>query len=175
VGMIFQDPDDQLFMPTVREDVAFGPYHLGLRGAELERRVEETLAGLGITHLTDRPPHKLSAGEKRRAAFATVLSMTPDILVLDEPSTGLDPRGRRQIISLLKSFTHTRIVATHDLDLVHEVCPRTVVLHEGRLRADGPTPAIFADASLLEECGLEQPPSVRNCPVCGRSKAAPGP
>lgn len=173
VGMVFQDPDDQLFMPTVGDDVAFGPFHLGLRGQELEQRVQKTLSHLGIAHLKNRPPHRLSGGEKRRTAFATVLAMAPDILVLDEPTTGLDPRGRRQIISLLMSFTHTRIIATHDLELVLEICPRTVVMDKGRVRADGPTRDIFRDKDLLEECGLEQPTSLRSCPLCGASQTPP--
>jgi len=168
VGTIFQDPDDQLFMPTLGDDVSFGPYNLGLRGEELRRRVDEALARMGIEHLRNRPPYRLSAGEKRRGAIASVLAMTPDILILDEPTTGLDPRGRRQMIEILKGFAHTRIIATHDLDLVLEVCPRTVVLSEGSIRADGPTLEIFRDADLLERCSLEPPLSLKGCPVCGK-------
>lgn len=170
VGMIFQDPDDQLFMPTIHEDVAFGPHNLGLPREEVEKRVSDALSRMGIEHLKHRPPYHLSAGEKRRAAIATVLSMTPDILVLDEPTTGLDPRGRRQIISLLKEFTHTKIIATHDLDLVLDLCSRTIVLHGGRIRADGLTHDIFSDPELLKECRLEIPLSMQGCPVCGRLK-----
>ncbi len=170
VGMIFQDADDQLFMPTIHEDVAFGPHNLGLPREEVEKRVTDALSRMGIEHLKERPPYHLSAGEKRRAAIATVLSMTPDILVLDEPTTGLDPRGRRQIISLLREFTHTKIIATHDLDLVLDLCARTIVLHGGRIRADGQTHAIFSDLELLEECRLEKPLSMQGCPVCGRFK-----
>lgn len=171
VGMIFQDPDDQLFMPTIYDDVAFGPFNLGLPRDEVERKVQEALARMDIAHLRDKPPYKLSAGEKRRAAIATVLSMAPDILVLDEPTTGLDPLGRRQIITILKEFTHTRIVATHDLDLVLDLCERTVVLHRGRVRADGRTREIFEDRKLLLECHLEQPLSLQGCPVCsGRTR-----
>lgn len=168
--MIFQDADDQLFMPTIHEDVAFGPHNLGLPREEVEKRVTDALSRMGIEHLKERPPYHLSAGEKRRAAIATVLSMTPDILVLDEPTTGLDPRGRRQIISLLREFTHTKIIATHDLDLVLDLCARTIVLHGGRIRADGQTHAIFSDLELLEECRLEKPLSMQGCPVCGRFK-----
>jgi cobalt/nickel transport system ATP-binding protein len=172
VGMIFQDPDDQLFMPTLRDDVAFGPYNLGLTGSELDERVQDALSCMDIVHLADRPSYRLSAGEKRRAAIACVLAMTPDILVLDEPTTGLDPMGRRQMIGILKGFSHTRIVATHDLDLVLEVCPRTVVLHRGVVRADGPTLDIFTDAGLLADCHLEPPLSLLGCPVCSsRAKA----
>jgi cobalt/nickel transport system ATP-binding protein len=166
VGMIFQDPDDQLFMPTIYDDVAFGPFNLGLPRDEVERRVREALERLGIIHLKDKPPFKLSAGEKRRAAIATVLSMTPDILVLDEPTTGLDPLGRRQIIAILKEFTHTKIIATHDLDLVLDLCPRTIVLNNGQVRSDGLTLEIFRDDELLAECHLERPLSMQGCPVC---------
>jgi len=167
VGMIFQDPDDQLFMPTIYDDVAFGPFNLGLPRDEVEKRVQDALDRLGIAHLKDKPPFKLSAGEKRRAAIASVLSMTPDILVLDEPTNGLDPLGRRQIIAILKKFTHTKIIATHDLDLVLDLCPRTIVLNSGQIRSDGPTLAVFQDDSLLAECHLERPLSMQGCPVCG--------
>ena len=166
VGMIFQEPDDQLFMPTIYDDVAFGPFNLGLPRDEVERRVREALERLGIIHLKDKPPFKLSAGEKRRAAIASVLSMTPDILVLDEPTTGLDPLGRRQIIAILKEFTHTKIIATHDLDLVLDLCPRTIVLNSGQVRSDGLTLEIFRDDELLAECHLERPLSMQGCPVC---------
>jgi cobalt/nickel transport system ATP-binding protein len=167
VGMIFQDPDDQLFMPTVFDDVAFGPFNLGLPREEVEVRVTAALKRLGIAHLKDKPPYRLSAGEKRRAAIATVLSMTPDILVLDEPTTGLDPLGRRQIIAILKEFTHTKIIATHDLDLVLDLCPRTIILFGGQVRSDGLTMDIFEDDALLEECHLERPLSMQGCPVWG--------
>lgn len=155
VGMVFQDPDDQLFMPTVVEDVAFGPRNLGLPPQESETRALDALRRVGAEHLAAKAPYHLSMGEKRRCAIATVLSMGPDILVMDEPSTGLDPRGRRLLIGLLKEFTHTKLIATHDLDLVRRLCTRTLVLQQGRLRADGPTDEIFADQSLMEECGLE--------------------
>lgn len=154
VGMVFQDADDQLFMPTVFEDVAFGPRNLGLPEAEVAARVEEVLATVGARHLKERPPYKLSGGEKRAVAIATVLAMSPDILVLDEPSANLDPRSRRQLITLLKDFEHTRVIATHDLDLVRQVCPRTVILKSGRLLADGDTEALLGDESLLDEAGL---------------------
>ncbi|HQJ09486.1 MAG TPA: ABC transporter ATP-binding protein, partial [Deltaproteobacteria bacterium] len=117
VGMIFQDPDDQLFMPTIYDDVAFGPNNMGIPADEVDRRAIDALSRMGIEHLRDKPPYRLSSGEKRRAAIATVLSMMPDILVLDEPTTGLDPFARRQLIGILKEFTHTKIIATHDLDL----------------------------------------------------------
>lgn len=155
VGMVFQDPDDQLFMPTVLEDVAFGPQNLGLSPQESETRALDALRRVGAEHLAAKAPYHLSMGEKRRCAVAAVLSMGPDILVLDEPSTGLDPRGRRLLIGLLGEFTHTKLIATHDLDLVRQLCTRTLVLRQGHLRADGPTAEIFADHSLMEECGLE--------------------
>ncbi|MCG2660742.1 MAG: energy-coupling factor ABC transporter ATP-binding protein, partial [Kiritimatiellae bacterium] len=117
IGMVFQDPDDQLFMPTVFEDVAFGPLNAGLPATEVEQHVVSALERVGMAHLRDRPPYKLSAGEKRAVAIATVLAMSPDVLVMDEPSSHLDPRGRRRLIELLKSFKHTKIIATHDLEL----------------------------------------------------------
>jgi len=161
VGMVFQDPDDQLFCPTVGDDVAFGPLNLGLPPADVEVRVSTALAQVGILHLRDKPPYRLSTGEKRRAAIATVLSMQPDILVLDEPTAGLDPRARRQLIELLHEFQHTKIIATHDLDLVLDLCPRTLVLHQGRLRADGRTWELFSDDALLADCHLERPLSMQ--------------
>ena len=157
VGFIFQDPDDQLFMPTVAEDVAFGPLNLGLAGPEVDARVRDALGQVGAAHLASRPPYRLSGGEKRAVAIAGVLAMSPSILVMDEPSSGLDPAARRRLIGLLRGFSHTRIIATHDLDLVLEVCSRVLVLEDGRLRADGPPPAIFADRALLAECRLEPP------------------
>ena len=167
VGMVFQDPDDQLFMPSIQEDVAFGPRNLGLPEAEVARRVASALATVDLAHLAAKPPYRLSAGEKRRAAIATVLAMTPEVLVMDEPTTGLDPRARRQLIDLLKGFGHTRIIATHDLDLVLELCERTIILHEGAIRADGPTRALFEDPGLLAACHLERPLSLLPCRSCG--------
>lgn len=155
VGMVFQDPDDMLFMPSVLEDVAFGPRNLGLSPPEAEARAREALRGVGAEHLAGKAPYHLSVGEKRRCALAAVLAMGPDILVLDEPSTGLDPRGRRLLVGLLRAFTHTRIVATHDLDLALRVCPRTLVLHRGRLVADGSTREILADRTRMEAWELE--------------------
>lgn len=167
VGVIFQDPDDQLFMPTVYDDVAFGPLNFGLPPQEVDTRVMEALERVGAAHLIDKPPYRLSGGEKRRVAIASVLSMKPDILVMDEPSTGLDPLARRQLISLLREFTHTKIIATHDLDMVLDLCERTIILQGGEVKADGPTFAIFADEALLAECHLQKPLSMQGCPVCG--------
>ena len=155
VGMVFQDPDDMLFMPSVLEDVAFGPRNLGLFPPEAEARARKALQDVGAEHLAGKAPYHLSMGEKRRCALAAVLAMEPDILVLDEPSTGLDPRGRRLLVGLLRAFTHTRIVATHDLDLALGVCPRTLVLHRGRLVADGSTREILADRARMEAWELE--------------------
>jgi len=167
VGMVFQDPDDQLFMPTVFDDVAFGPLNLGLPPEEVEQRVAGALARVEATHLRDRPPYRLSGGEKRIVAIASVLSMAPDILVMDEPTTGLDPYHRRRLIGLLDSFHHTRVIATHDLDLVLDVCARTIVISNGRITADGPTAEIFADSDLLARSHLEKPLRLQGCPVCG--------
>ncbi|MCL2459666.1 MAG: energy-coupling factor ABC transporter ATP-binding protein [Desulfobulbus sp.] len=172
VGMVFQDPDDQLFMPTVAEDVAFGPLNLHLPPEEVERRVTSALDQVGATHLWDRPPYKLSGGEKRLAAIATVLAMAPAILVMDEPSSSLDPRARRTLIHLLARFRHTKIIATHDLDLVLDLCPRTIVLREGRVVADGSTGDIFTDSCLLAASHLEQPLRLQACPVCGRGEGS---
>jgi cobalt/nickel transport system ATP-binding protein len=167
VGMIFQDPDDQLFMPTVRDDVAFGPHNLGFPADEVEQRVRDALERVGAAHLQNRAPYHLSGGEKKRVAIATVLSMTPDILVLDEPTSGLDPFARRQLMGLLREFRHTKIFTSHDLDMVLDLCERTIVLHEGEIRADGPTREIFRDESLLAACRLEKPLAMQGCPVCG--------
>ncbi|MDO9108739.1 MAG: ABC transporter ATP-binding protein, partial [Coriobacteriia bacterium] len=145
VGMVFQDPDDQLFMPSVYEDVAFGPMNLGLSETEVAVRVTSALERVGALHLRERPPYRLSGGEKRAVAIATVLAMTPSVLVMDEPSSNLDPRARRRLIELLASFEHTKIIATHDLDLALEVCDRTIVMSGGKVAADGPTALIFED------------------------------
>lgn len=168
VGTVFQDPDDQLFMPTVFDDVAFGPLNLGMPDDECRQRVRACLEQVGAWHLRDRPPHRLSGGEKRRVAVAAVLAMSPDILLLDEPTSGLDPRGRRQVIEMLRGFSHTRIVVTHDLTLALDVCARTIVLDGGGVVADGPTPAILRDSALLESCGLETPAALLPCPRCGQ-------
>jgi cobalt/nickel transport system ATP-binding protein len=168
VGMVFQDPDDQLFMPTVFDDVAFGPLNLGLTCDEAERRVMDALEQVGAAQLVNKPPYHLSGGEKKRVAIATVLSMSPAILVMDEPTSGLDPFARRRLMALLKDFHHTKIFTSHDLDMVLELCERTIVLHEGEIRADGKTMDIFLDEQLLADCRLEKPLSMQGCPVCGR-------
>jgi len=162
VGMVFQDPDDQLFMPTVGEDVAFGPLNAGLPPEQVERRVAAALERVGMTHVRGRPPYRLSAGEKRAVAIATVLAMAPDILVMDEPSANLDPRARRRLIELLLSFEHTRIIATHDLELVVEVCSRVIVLDDGKVVADGPARELLDDEALMLAHGLERPHRLRH-------------
>ena len=166
VGMVFQDPDDQLFMSTVYDDVAFGPLNLGLPIEDVDKRVQRALETVEVSHLKDRPPHRLSAGQKRRVAIASVLSMSPDILVMDEPSAGLDPQARNKLISLLKGFKHTKIIATHDLDMVLDLCERTIVIYNGMIKADGPTSEIFQDDALLSGSHLEKPLRMQNCPVC---------
>ena len=166
VGMVFQDPDDQLFMPTVADDVAFGPLNLGLPPEEVKAIVADALETVGAAHVSDRLPHRLSAGEKRAVAIATVLAMSPDILVMDEPSASLDPKARRRLIRMLDSFEHTRIVATHDLDMALDLCSRTIVLHDGGVTADGATLEIFQDEALLEDSHLEKPLRLQGCPVC---------
>lgn len=168
VGMLFQDPDDQLFMPTVQEDVAFGPLNLGFPPEEVKARVDNALSTVGAVHLKERPPFRLSGGEKRAVAIAGVLAMAPDILVMDEPSANLDTTARRRLINLLSGFEHTKIIATNDLDLALDLCPRTIVIHKGELMADGPTMEIFRDADLLKRSRLEQPLCMQGCPVCGR-------
>lgn len=161
VGMVFQDPDDQLFMPTVFEDVAFGPLNMGLPLDEVEERVTSALERVGMVNLKERPPYRLSAGEKRAVSIATVLAMAPDILVMDEPSSNLDPRGRRRLMELLKSFEHTKIIATHDLELVIEVCSRVIVLDDGRIAAEGPARELLCNEDLMLAHGLERPHSLR--------------
>ncbi|PRX96135.1 energy-coupling factor ABC transporter ATP-binding protein [Allonocardiopsis opalescens] len=157
VGIVFQDPDDQLFMPTVRQDVAFGPANQGLRGAELAGRVRTALEQVGLAELAERPPHHLSYGQRRRAALATVLAMRPRVLVLDEPSANLDPASRREFAEVLRSLDTTLVMVTHDLPYALELCPRSAILADGVIAADGPTPALLADDALLRRYRLELP------------------
>ncbi|WP_434095689.1 energy-coupling factor ABC transporter ATP-binding protein [Streptomyces lavendulae] len=157
VGIVFQDPDDQLFMPTVREDVAFGPAAAGLRGAELEERVREALDLVGMADFADRPPHHLSFGQRRRVAVATVLAMRPEILVLDEPSSNLDPASRRELADILRSLDVTVLMVTHDLPYALELCPRSVILSEGVIAADGRTRDLLCDEALMGAHRLELP------------------
>ncbi|MBF0329877.1 MAG: ABC transporter ATP-binding protein, partial [Nitrospirae bacterium] len=162
VGLVFQNPDDQLFMPTVFDDVAFGPLNLGIAHDRIAERVAEALGTVGCLKLKDKPPHHLSSGQKSAVAIATVIAMRPDILVMDEPASNLDPKSRRQLINLLKVFEHTKIVASHDLDLILDVCKRCIVIKDGRVAADGPTKNILSDKVLLEENNLELPLSLQN-------------
>lgn len=172
VGYVFQDPDDQLFMPTVREDVGFGPSNLGLPEGEIARRVDWALSTVGASHLADRAPFRLSGGEKRAVAIAGVIAMHPDVLVLDEPSDNLDPAARRRLIALLRGFSHTKVIATHDLDLVLEVCARVLVMSEGRIVADGAPNDVFSNEPLLATCALEPPPSLRSGGAGGKPAQA---
>lgn len=162
VGTVFQNPDDQLFMPTVGEDVAFGPLNLGLAPERVAERVEEALRMVGCRELMDRPPHHLSGGQKRAVSIATVLAMEPDILVMDEPSAGLDPKSRRALIGLLRGFSHSKLIASHDLDFILETCHRCLIIKGGRITADGPAREILTDRALLEANDLELPLS-RQC------------
>lgn len=161
VGLVFQNPDDQLFSPTVFDDVAFGPLHMGLDEDTVRERVARALDAVGMSEMAGRMPHHMSMGQKKRVAIATVLAMEPEILVLDEPTAGLDPRGRRRLIELLRGMEITMLVSTHDLALVAELFPRTLIMDEGRLRADGSTAEILDDGALLERHGLERPWSPR--------------
>ncbi|MCB0001722.1 MAG: ABC transporter ATP-binding protein [Anaerolineae bacterium] len=157
VGLVFQNPDDQLFSTTVFEDVAFGPLHMGFSSEEVHHRVHDALDKVGIGDFAPRMPHHLSVGERKRVAMATVLAMGPSILVLDEPTAGLDPRGRRSLINLLRSLDATMLVSTHDMPLVGELFERMIVLDGGQVVADGPTAEIMANPELLEAHGLEAP------------------
>lgn len=157
VGLVFQDANDQLFMPTVRDDVAFGPANLGISGEALTERTKEALAAVDAEDLADRAPHHLSGGERRRAALATVLSMRPEILVLDEPTGGLDPAGRREVVNVLKALPITQLVITHDLPFALELCERTVIMDAGKVVADGGTADLLADPDLLHRHRLELP------------------
>lgn len=161
VGVVFQNPDDQLFMPTVFDDVAFGPLNLGLDEAAVRERVDNALRRVNGLGLKEKPPHHLSGGQKSAVAIAAVIAMEPDILVMDEPAANLDPRARRSLIELLKTFTHTKVVASHDLDLILDVCSRCIVIRDGTVAADGPADLILSDKCLLEENNLELPLSLQ--------------
>jgi cobalt/nickel transport system ATP-binding protein len=173
VGLVFQDPDDQLFSTTVLEDVAFGPLHLGLPLDEVRRRVAAALEAVGMAGHEGRMPHHLSLGECKRIAIATVLAMQPEILVLDEPSAGLDPRTRRGLIAILRALTQTMLIASHDMRLVWELCPRTVILDGGQIVADGATVGLLQGKALMERHGLERPcPESAQRWVCSRPRIA---
>jgi cobalt/nickel transport system ATP-binding protein len=157
VGVVFQDPDDQLFMPTVRDDVAFGPANLGVRGPDLDARVRDALEQVGMAAYADRPPHHLSFGQRRRVAVATVLAMQPEILVLDEPSSNLDPASRRELADILLRLDVTVLMVTHDLPYALELCPRSVVLSDGVIVADGSTADVLSDDATMRAHRLELP------------------
>jgi cobalt/nickel transport system ATP-binding protein len=165
-GFVFQDPDDQLFTSSVYEDVAFGPRNLKLGKIEVEARVKEALERTGILHLSDRPPYRLSGGEKKSASIATILSMKPDVIIMDEPSSSLDPGARRKLIGLLNGFDHTKIITSHDLDFLMDTCSRIIIIDRGVLAADGTPEIILMDEPLLNRCGLELPLSLQKCGVC---------
>ncbi len=157
VGIVFQDPDDQLFMPTVREDIGFGPYNLGLRGPELDQAINNALAQVGMLDFIDRAPHHLSFGQRRRIAVAGVLAMKPEILVLDEPSSNLDPASRRELAEILKSLEITLLMVTHDLPYALELCPRSLILSGGKIVEDRDTRELLKDEQTLEKYRLELP------------------
>ena len=161
IGLVFQNPDDQLFMPTVYDDVAFGPRNQGLKPEEVRARVEAALRVVEMQSSADRPPHHLSLGQKKRVALATVLAMECEVLVLDEPTAGLDPRGRRELAAFLAGLEQTQIIATHDLEFAAELCDRVAVLHDGQGVALGPPREVLSDAALMERTGLEVPHSLR--------------
>ena len=162
MGLVFQDVDNQLFMPSVYDDVAFGPRNYKFDEGEVNRRVLKALETVGCLHLKDKPPYRLSGGEKRSVAIATVLSMEPDILVMDEPTAELDPKSRRNLMKLLKEFNHTRIITTHDMDMVWETCERTIIIKDGTIIADGLTKEILCNKELLESSSLEMPLCIQN-------------
>jgi len=160
VGLLFQDPDDQLFCSTVIEDVAFGPLNQGIAGSEARRLALECLSRVELQDAADRPPHHLSFGERKRVCLAGVLACRPSVVVLDEPTANLDPRGRRRFIQQIRDLPATKLIATHDLELVLEICPRTILLDQGEVVADGPSREILGNASLVEAHGLEMPLSL---------------
>ncbi len=170
VGVVFQNPDDQLFMPTVFDDVAFGPLNLGLPPGRVRERVHEALRRVNALGLAGKPPHHLSGGQKSAVAIATVIAMEPDILVMDEPAASLDPKSRRSVIGLLNGFTHSKIIASHDLDLILDVCGRCLVIGDGAIVADGPAEKILSDAALLAENDLELPLTLQGRHTMGGTK-----
>lgn len=157
IGFVFQNPEDQLFTTSIYEDVAFGPKNYKLSRQEVDKRVTESLEKVGILELKNRAPYRLSGGQKNLAAIATAISMEPSILIMDEPTSALDPKARRKLINLLNSFDYTKIIASHDLDMILDTCERTIVLKNGQIVANGNTQDILLDKNLMEECDLELP------------------
>lgn len=170
VGLVMQQADDQLFMTTVYDDVAFGPRNEGLSEEEVAVRVADALETVGLSHLGKRAPYKLSGGEKKSVSIAAILSMEPDILLMDEPTAGLDPKARRRLINLLNGFRHTKIITSHDLDMILDTCDRVLVLKDGILVADGNPKELLSSQDDLEEWGLELPLSLASCPCCDEGK-----
>lgn len=164
VGIVFQNPDDQLFMPSIYDDIAFGPRNYGMGEEEVEKRVLDVLKALNALHLKDKMPHKLSYGEKRVAALGSVLAMEPKLMLLDEPSSFLDPKARRNFIGMMGELKLTKVIATHDLDMALDLCQRVVVLKDGRVFADGRADSILMNKELMDGCGLE-------LPLCSRGGA----
>jgi cobalt/nickel transport system ATP-binding protein len=160
IGYVFQDSDSQLFMSTAYDDIAFAPRNYGLPEEEVRNRVEQALEMTGITHLKNKQIYKMSGGEKKLVSIATILSMTPDIIIMDEPSIALDPRNRRNLIHILNSFEHLKIIASHDLDMILDTCNRTILMADGKILKDGLTEEILSDRELLEQAGLELPISL---------------
>ncbi len=171
-GLLFQSSDDQLFSLTIRDDVCFGPRNMGLTPEEVDRRTEEALIETGIPHLADRAPHTLSGGEKKSAALASILSMDPELLLLDEPTAGLDPRSRRSLSGILNRLDHSMMIVSHDLDFILDSCSKVSILHEGRIVITGDAEEILTDRILLEEFGLELPLQFQRCDAC-RSNTMP--
>ncbi|MGI5985967.1 MAG: ABC transporter ATP-binding protein [Clostridiales bacterium] len=157
IGYVFQDSENQLFMPTVYEDIAFAPRNYGLDADQVEERVSHALNLIGINYLRDKQTYKMSGGEKKMAAIATILAMTPDVILMDEPTIALDPKNRRRLINILNSLDHIKIIASHDLDMVLETCNRVILMSEGKIIADGAARNILTDKDLLEANGLELP------------------
>ncbi len=164
VGFVLQDSDDQMFMPTVCEDMIFGPMNYGLTRQEAEARADTVLARLGLTELKHRHNHRLSGGEKRMAAIAAILTMEPEVIVMDEPSSALDPRNRRLVIETIRELPQTKIIASHDLDMILDTCRRVILLSRGRIAADGPADTVLRDRALLESHRLELPLSLSHRP-----------